>query len=283
MFTHLILQGRKMLRLRIGTFVLACIGFGLTAAHADTLQLVSASPASIVQINDTQIVPSVTNEVGYAGVLNWVDQSTLPNTDYATFCIDINHSVSTGTSYPSYSVSGAPVSTTANGGDSLLNANLVGAIYYLWNNYLPTTLTNQTAAQFQIALWDVIYDYNTSTAQGTVGAINNNLTVSTPSNGYSQYGRLVTSGPTGDIGIAAGWATSAWQHYNSNIGTADLYTLIAPTSGGQNQLYYLGGPTLNHNSTPLPKSTPAGLALFGLLGAVCFGRKTSVSHKPAIG
>jgi hypothetical protein len=253
-----------MLRLRIGMFVLGCLGLGFCSARADTLELVSASPASIVQINDSVINPQVLNEVGYAGVLNWVDQSTNPNTDYATFCIDINHSVSTGDSYPNYAVTGTL------SGDSSLSANAVKAISYLWNHDLPGTLTNENAAQFQIALWDLIYDYDST------GTINGDLTVSTPNANYAQYGPLVTSGPTGDIGIAAGWASTAWANYSTTTVNSDLYTLIAPVSGGQSQLYYLGGPSLNHNSVPLPKSMPAGMALFGLLGVVCLGRKTRI-------
>jgi hypothetical protein len=114
----------------------------------------------------------------------------------------------------------------------------------------PPSITGTQAAEFQIALWDIIYNCNGNGAFG-------------PS--------LQFSGDTGIISAAHGWAdTAAVVDTRDNSSYKGVGVLVA-SDGRQNQSMFLGEihtNSINISVVPLPPSILLGLVLLAAVAIV---------------
>src|SRR5258708_6880578 len=221
---------------------------GMSVSRADTMVLQSATPAEIVHLNAPTLNPAVNNVDGYAGVLNWLDTSVNPQKSFQSFCIDVNHDISLGGTY-TYTVGGnVNTSVNGNGGDPLLTTTIIKQIYGLWLQHGTadlTSMTNHTAASFQVALWDILYNGGSANGSGPVTVSSGNGTIQT------------------DITTGFGWANYAMLNPDTT-NASFLDTMIFTSTNGQQQIY-IGGPVGAPASTPLPRPFVGGLALLGIL------------------
>jgi len=229
-----------------------------------SLTLTGSGPAGGVLALGTALPPTQQTGVGViAGVLDWTDGS---NPVY-TYCIDIVHDIGTGQTH-TFNIS--PTDLNVNDPSTLFSAPVVRAINNLWNDHstgvgapglLDTTahvnaISNANAAMFQIALWEVIYDFK-----------NDNT------------GTLLSPAPLsflnlsdGDLATANSWAVQAY----TDVGTANvgLEALVA-TDGSQNQAIFLQAS--GAEPTPAPLSAIGGMALLGLIGTAKWIRRRRVN------
>jgi hypothetical protein len=243
--------------------VLLCLAFASQSkADSITLTLTGAGPTGIVEASGTALPAAQQSGVWtYAGVLDWKDAAT--SAPVYTYCIDIVHDIAGGQTH-TFDIS--PTDLSVSNPSTLFSAAVVRAINNLWRDHSSglgapglldstahvTAISNDDAATFQIALWEVIYDFqnnNTGTLLSPLPLSFSNLTA-------------------GDAGLAQTWATAAY----TDAGTANvgLEALVA-TDGSQNQAIFLqaaGAPPL-----PAPLSVIGGVMLLGLIGTAKWVRR----------
>jgi hypothetical protein len=102
-----------------------------------------------------------------AGVFDWTQISgpkLASGNSFETFCIDLTHHISPGGTYK-YNLDGP----TSNNADAQELAGGLGAtkaplLNELFGKYYDPHFGNETAAAFQIAVWDIVYDGGVPTA-----------------------------------------------------------------------------------------------------------------------
>lgn len=233
----------------VAAFLVLGFGCKLAGAASITLTLTGAAPAGTVTL------AGLDNGNAYAGVLDWKDGGGIK---YYTYCVDVQHSIFVNSTYTFNEVS---LSTLFPGA---ANTAKVNAIKNLWVQHIAgpsnidTTahvalITNEAAAEFQVALWDLLYNYDsTGNHLGT-----SQLTFSNPGNG------LTTGDLTTILNTTTGWAKQAYLA-GTYTGNLNIQALQA-TNGGQNQALYLGV-TQNTPPVPLPSSAACGFAMFAMIG-----------------
>jgi hypothetical protein len=211
--------------------VLVALGFAVAAPRA--------TAETITMTLDTAGNPVTYNPYGGAattvggGPFHWTQKAPI-NSNYTanpiTYCIDLDDGISKGSTY-TYTVQSnlalAPTIGTAATG---------AAVTELFDRYYNSSLTNSaTAAAFQLALWDLIYDGSTrSLASGRIQG----------SNAQAQ-------GMLSSLGTA---------YTNRDLANARLVALVSST-GNQDQIMVVP----NKPANPVPAAP--GL----VLGAVGFG------------
>lgn len=247
----------------------------VSRVSADSLQLTGANPAGTVNLYGSALIPDLGNATtqvdAYAGVLNWTDTSTNPNTAVYTYCIDVASIIYVGNPY---TFSYPPVALTpsvnlgypTNGGD--LTTQQVNAIYTLWTDPYFHDAGNLTSAatvaaigqtyagEFQVALWDILY--NVDSTNNTLDGTALNFAPNNPLGGSS-----LTSG---ELSGALGEAYTDYANASSSTLGANPGIDALITTNGQNQAIYIGGSGPFVTAVPLPASFGAGLALLGLAG-----------------
>ncbi|MDP9174179.1 MAG: hypothetical protein M3O30_09980 [Planctomycetota bacterium] len=209
---------------------------------------------------------------GYAGVIPWSNATYSPSnspyassigTSFYSFCVDLGHNIFVGSSY-TYTI----LNTGSNsgnldslGGISLLSGsaqtgavNSLGKLYSIYynswvsgsaNSLLPTYSANDTAAAFQIAIWDIIYGMNGYTvSSGTPKTLGSTMVSSLT---QSKYNSVTPTTLLGLQGVKINGKDSAQDQ------------ALLPLFAGSPP----GGP-----STPLPNAFVSGVVLLGTLCGV---------------
>ena len=209
----------------------------------------------------TTVLAGTENEAVFAGVMNWLDPS---NNAIYTYCIDVKHSVPVGSN--TYTVE------SLNTGNLNFDPAAQTAIKNLFALHLASngpanidaapTFSNLDAAEFQIALWDLIYNYSNGLHLPADA-----LTFS-PYNGVPDAGQIAAvTDPT------TGWAAQAYAAPASTGANLDIQALYL--DGAQNQSLFLG--VVNQlNPVPLQSSLVGGIGLLALLAVVRVRRRLSV-------
>lgn len=241
-----------------------------TSVLGDSLQLTGAGPAGTVYLYGSALPSPYTDAAhqvdAYAGVLDWKD--TTNNTTVYTYCIDVAAIIYTGQTYNFNS----PVDL---GSASLpFTTQQINGIYNLWTdthfglangvNGPVTSASQQDAAMFQVAIWDILYN------DGSTSLTNSALSFANPSDGL-------------DSTSLQNALTYANQDYNAPApsGNPGVFALVA-TDGSQNQALYIGGTLPPATTVPLPASSSAGLALLGICGIAGAGRFRANRIKSAL-
>jgi hypothetical protein len=244
---------------------LAWLIVGGTVTRADSLELLGAGPTGTVYLTAPTLLPAPYNGAYpyavnvYAGVLDWTDTPGNSSPDYFTYCVDVNSVIYTGTTYNFL----APQAITS---ASLFSSKVINAVQNLWQDEpteaqlvagagaSPPALTGQQAAEFQIALWDIIYNGSSGTLL----------------DGSSNTSPLYFSGdnPSGSISTALSWANQAYNVDTRDNSAYQNVDVMVATDGGQNQAIYIStmGPA-TATVVPLPRACISGVVLFGLMAS----------------
>lgn len=223
--------------MKMTPYILAAgiVTFACGAAHAGTVtaMLESVSPRQAVKI----YFPGG-NATVYAGKLNWERSQSNPGThsmdvlnpEFSSYCIDVYQSVAVNQSYTFDVIDdelGFPM--------DLARAEKLAK---LWGGYADEATTNDNAAAFQLAVWNIVYDNDASVSAGTF--------------------KTTTAGNF--VATADSWL-SALETYEGPI--ANLAALTSRTA--QDQLVEM--PLPPNVPVPLPAAGWAGLAMLaGLAG-----------------
>lgn len=170
--------------------------------------------------------------------------STAPNLGaLVTYCVDIYEHVSTQSqTYQVADLTDAPVAP-GNTGMAQHQADAIGRLYTYANGQQYGS-SNNFAAAFQLAIWEIVSDMDAESSTLTVG-----------SGDFRAYN--LTAGTTAYLNTLLGVAT--------NLTIAPLANLRALTNdGAQDQLY---------DSVVVPLPGAAGLAAVGLAGVGLMGRR----------
>jgi hypothetical protein len=225
----------------------ALVVAGSANASTMTLTYQGAAPAGTVTLGGVLDATSV------AGVMDWLD----PSNNYVfTYCIDVQHHVPANSN--TYTVEG--LST----GNLNLDSAAQTAIANLFALHLPSNgpsniLTTPTfsaleGAEFQIALWDLIYNYSNGVHLGSDA-----LTIA-PYLGTPDAGQIAAV-----IDPTTGWAAQAYAAPASTGANLDVEALYL--DGAQDQGVFLG--VVNQvNPVPLQSSLVGGIGLLALLAGV---------------
>ena len=230
-----------------------------------------------VQFNALASSPPPADFNAFVGQINWTTND--PNflgtgktvTNFSTYCIEGTQNVIFGGSY-SWSVTqltfgSAPSTSVPNPGPSLSAIQVQQMYYYYDNNYENVNSSsnpNEYATAFQLGLWEIV----------SGDTLSGEPTDSTMFGG----GSFTASGSdNGAFALAAGWVDKAVNGtLDSDAVALTLYALT--DSGIQDQIVALppspGG--LGSGApfpTPTPAALPAGLSIFGCLGAAAFFRR----------
>jgi hypothetical protein len=191
---------------------------------------------------------------GKAGVYNWTRTggSVAPppavGTGFVGFCIELESGISTGTEVtftvellkdapkPDSALAGPPVGP---GGMGAAKANLIKE---LWGENLGTIVDDETAAAFQIAVWEIVYDDGLSVSSGDLA-----------------FGADTHAGKD-----APGKAQDLLDSLDGTGSFASLMGLTSDLRPGRYQDQVIEGP---ENWVPLPASAWGGLVLLGGLVA----------------
>ena len=217
--------------------------------------------------------PSTTVQTGQ---INWkVTSSNTPGYStggtFSTYCIQGDQSVTYGQTY-TYTVVNLESSGVPEGGldAGVLDATAALQIQGLANTYFSKAGTaiagydaNQTAAAFQLAVWEIEYD----------GGSGGESFPQTTGYNFFAHGLLEASGTnsegTGAITLADSWL----QNFTA---ATSVTSLALVSTGAQDQLIFnpSGGSGGNQSAVPLPAAFPAGAALLaGLAGVRKLRRK----------
>ena len=234
--------------IRLGVAVLAVAGFFTAAprASADVLYLKLEDGGNAVTYK-----PYGGNQVSInAGPFHWSQNQPI-NANYpnplTTYCIDLDHSISKGSSYQYYTESNLTLAPSI-GND----ASKVAAINELFDRDYKNSLTSSAnEAAFQLALWKLVYD----------GASNTSL----------HSGRIEADTSTGDGKDAQALLNSLGTPYQNH----DLngYHLEAVLSKSENQNQITVVPT---GAVPAPPAIMlAGIGVLALFGRTRWTRRAT--------
>jgi hypothetical protein len=163
------------------------------------------------------------------------------------WCVDITKHVP----YPGWSISGYTAAIFQSS-PLTFSAAQVQDLRTLFERHLPSSLTAQSAAAFQLAIWDLLFD-DASHDLSTSGA-----------GGFG-----VTAGNAGTIGLAQGWINDTLANAGSST-----FLLIQLTSRA-NQDFVTPG--TGGGDVPEPAGIP--LLGIGLLAMVLLGRRRATATR----
>ena len=271
----------KMQKLGISVLAIACGAMATSAARASSVSLKLDSPSSSAVNPGVDGGLKVTFTGGsqsmvYVGQMNWdVTASNTPGyavgQDVGTYCIQGLQSVSAGGTY-TYTVENLSSPSLPDGGTDQGDLDSVAAkqIQGLADTYFSLAAhtdgsynADETAAAFQLAVWEIEYDGGTGKESFTPGGSYNFFT----------HGLVEATG-TNSEGIAAVNLANNWlNHFTA---ASSVSSLAFANSSSQDQfVYQLGvGGTGQVTAVPLPAAFPAGVMLLsGLFGARKMKRK----------
>jgi hypothetical protein len=217
-----------------------------------------------------------TQGVVYTGQMNW--KVTASDTAgytagqaVSTYCIQGEQTVTPGQAY-AYTIENLGSPTVPYGGtdqavlDSVAAAQIQGFAdtYFSLAAHVDGTYdANETAAAFQLGVWEIEYDGGSGGEAFTSGGSFNFFT----------HGEVEATGTTSD-GIGAVTLANLWlNHFTA---ATSVTSLALANYSNQDQLIYQPGGTGGggQTSVPLPAAFPAGAALLGgLFGARKLKRK----------
>ncbi len=208
------------------------------------------------------------NSLTAAGVANALGNGVTVNGGvFGAVCIDFTHNIKYRESDSRTLKELAGMTSAVNGvGNNSNQANANGFLWYAFGTPLISTLStpNQaqedSAAAFQMDVWDIIYDGG-GTTFSTVSP--------TPNVTYSNLDPKELSNFQTTAQTEALAAVSA---VDSGYTNKNVYALV-DTNNVQN--FDIAFTSAGSNPTPLPAVASTGMALFGLLGAGLLGRKLS--------
>lgn len=238
-------------------------GLGATeSAQAGTIdvQFIGASPSASFRYELDGNNRSTT-----AGVMNWrrTGGTHIGNPalgDFEAFCIEITQYANSGT-YDAAGLNVAPnpgqfVTNPDPGFGGLgMGADKANQITYLWDQYYATArTTSSTAAAFQVAVWELVYDtdFDVTTISGS------------STSGFrarqhmGSYDSFVTTTQAYLADVAANWSTY----------TPSFSLLAMSNDNYQDQVFF--GADLPGQTVPVPASAWMGLVT---LGGLAVGRK----------
>jgi hypothetical protein len=191
--------------------------------------------ARIDNVNPYKPVDIVFNghrETEWAGVMNWtrlggsyagLGGANSSNNVFSTFCIELTQSVWLG------------FTNTYTVADLILapNTRPMGSpksdlLRELWGRYRDSVINETTAAAFQVAVWDIVYD-------GDKSVVNGDFHLATPTNsiGTTAQGWLNTLNGTGPMPILGAMTDPSYQDqvfFISNSVPQDTPTVPLPAS-----------------------------------------------------
>lgn len=237
----------------VGAFLLC----GASVARADSVTMTLQNDVSMLRTgyvtlwsagsNPSTDTPGLSEHV-YIGQFQW-QQTGTPNpllaSHFGSFCIELPQEINCGPTY-TYGT-GTPLAqaaVAANPADDLGFSPMGSARAALINELFVQDYAQVTnaacAAQFQIAIWDAIYNYDYATP-------------------HLQFTGISTT--TADT-----WYTNAVNALNANNGVAPDANLVVLTNPcAQDQVTV--------SAAPLPKPVTVGLALLSTLGIVQLVRR----------
>jgi hypothetical protein len=187
---------------------------------------------------------------GDAGEYLWTQTAGTPilgnNGNFYTFCVELTQDIGYGGSYTYTTTSltnvpdpagqyGYPTMSTAQAGD----------IDNLWANEIGSVTNNDAATEFQTAIWDIIYDYNST------NTYHNNLSVGIVSSADGLSGTTFNN-------VVNSWVSTAVSDENSgDLGDTNLIAL--ENASDQDQITAL--------AVPLPGTFQTGFAILGIIAA----------------
>jgi hypothetical protein len=223
--------------MRRAVVVIALVGLacGVASASQVTMSNAGESPALTVTIVSTEYFP---NGVGaLTGVYNFSNATGAITGNFSGFCIEMQYSGGANKTYDLVQLQAAPEENGPSG-DPMGWAK-AQKIRQLWDwfestkGYDPTSTASAVeAAAFQLAIWNTVYDSDTSLSAGSFRTGND---------------------PSGVRSVAEGYITSAASH-------SGYATLIALTNPDY-QDYVV-------EYVPLPPAALLGLGLLGGLAVV---------------
>ena len=211
----------------------------------------------------------------YVGQINWtVAGSTSPmftaGQSASTYCIQGLQDVFTGGTYTYDIVNLNSPGLPSGGPDAgVLDTTAASQIQGLADTYFPVAGTanggytaNETAAAFQLAIWEIEYD----------GGQGGEAFPQVANYNYFAQGNLMATGGTSE-GTDAINLANVWLNNFSPAQGVSSFALVS--DGAQDQLVFQpGGGTFQVPSAPLPAAFPGGVALLGgLFGARKLKRK----------
>jgi len=258
------------MRLRnVGLAAATLAAFGVSAAKADTVSLyfdtVSPGVGETISANG-----GVSTEAAGTGVYNWWVQS-ITNSSPGTnpfvaapypvgptqpfFCIDVNAGVNqavTGT----FTVEYAPTPAISNGTFSKGNADV---LYHFFAKYRNSVVDSTTAAAFQLAMWEIVYDHPGVGNTWTYGGLTE-----------LHSGTFQVTGNDTAVNLANTWLSSTFM--NSNI-SSWIVVEVTPLDPRNNQAQIWGYDT----SVPVPAAAWTGLSTLAGISVMGFLRKRARS------
>ena len=251
----------------VAAFTLIAILVGEVKAAPLALTLTNTGPNGAVTLGGLQTGTYA------AGVLDWKDTS---NTPYYSYCIDVSHVISLNTTYYFNPLNASPYGSLPTEITSYISQAEMSAIGHLFADHVSGTgapgnllssnhasITAANAAQFQVALWELVYDTPSAiTVTGTAPT-------QTTQTSIPLWFKNLTAG---DLQTATNWAKTAVTEATAGGNSIDSNLIVWAstdsqghyTNPGQNQAFFSytpGTPTV-----PLPSTVLGGLTLLGMLG-----------------
>lgn len=234
--------------MRYCTLTAAALFAACSAAHADTvtMQFVGVGSARVVRatIGSTsvncyagQLLHTFSNGNGAASVLN--------NSTRVTFCTDLTQEVTSGgATYTVAPIANLPQSS----GWPNMGATRAQGVYDLYaaaaGQQNASNADADFAAAFQIALWEIAYDYNGSVSSLNLGAGNVRIC---NTNGNALSGTLLA-----DVNLL-------FSQIGAHVAQQGLIGLASDCA--QDQIVQI-------QAVPLPAALPTGLAGLGLAAVI---------------
>ena len=171
-----------------------------------------------------------------------------PNDIVSAVCIDITHGIDKGTA--TYSVEKVTTETEIKNGIGGMNENQIQAMTYLFAYYLDDAYAAGLGAEFQVAVWNILYD-------GAVTGLTNNATIS--------YSNTNTN-----LSLASSWSVEAANFAKTNPGYdfgMELYAIIDSVGIAQSFGVVIPGDKGGH-VVPLPAAVWVGGIMLGGMGGL---------------
>jgi hypothetical protein len=251
-FYHLLLKGEDRMRLRLGLLPIVALAVLMLPRAVKAADVTARLGTTLDYQSPLDIVFAGTPHIAYTGVFVWTrtDGGTSnPPSPFYAFCIELTQGVGGGLEYSfnRAALASAPNTLFPSG----MGADKADFIAQLWHEVYDGRLiiSTQTAAAFQAAIWEIIYDGtkagNGQLSGGSLAA--GNFQVGT-SNGFD----------TSVAGIANGWLTTL-DLSAGGVSARPLAQLAALVNADAQDQVYLGSAN-EFIPAPLPGAAVGAIA-----------------------